>query len=252
MTGLSVGQAAVLAVAGVVGGAGNAAAGGGSLLTFPLLIGFGVPPLTANVTNTLGHAPGYVSIVAGLREELVGQRPWVFLLTPLAAVGAVLGAVLLSLSSQAMFGEIAPFLVLFACALLALQPWLRARMAHRHGGTAPMPLLIIGALIGCTYAAYFGAGAGFIVLGTFAVTIAADLRVLNALSRWCVCIANFVALPVLVALNPVDIPAAAMLWPSTLVGGYIGARLARRIPELHLRVVILALGLGGAAYLLWR
>jgi uncharacterized protein len=74
LSGVSVGEATVLAVAGIFGGAGNAAAGGGSLLTFPLLIGLGVPPLTANVTNTLGHAPGYVSIVAGLREELTGQR----------------------------------------------------------------------------------------------------------------------------------------------------------------------------------
>jgi uncharacterized protein len=252
LTALTVGHATVLALAGVVGGAGNAAAGGGSLLTFPLLIGFGVPPLTANVTNTLGHAPGYVSIVAGLREELVGQRRRVVLLTPLAAAGAVLGAILLSLSSQATFGEIAPYLVLFACALLAIQPWLRTRIAHRHGGTAPVPLLVGGALIGCTYAAYFGAGAGFIVLGTFAITVGAHLRVLNALSRWSVCIANFVALPALVALNPVNIRAAAVLWPCTLVGGYIGARLARRMPETLFRVVILALGLGGAAYLLWH
>jgi uncharacterized membrane protein YfcA len=249
---LTVGEAAVLTVAGIAGGAGNAAAGGGSLLTFPLLIGFGMPPLTANVTNTLGHAPGYVSIVAGLREELAGQRRRLMFLTPLAAVGAVLGAVLLSLSTQAMFGEIAPYLVLLACALLALQPWLRARMAHRRGGTAPMPVLVAGALIGCTYAAYFGAGAGFIVLGTFAITIVADLRVLNALSRWCICIANFVALPVLVTLNPVDIAAAAVLWPSTLVGGYIGARLARRMSEGLFRLLILSLGLAGAAYLFWR
>jgi len=252
LTVLPVGEVAVLTVAGIAGGAGNAAAGGGSLLTFPLLIGLGIPPLTANVTNTLGHAPGYVSIVAGLREELAGQRPRLTFLTSLAAVGAVLGAVLLSLSSQAMFGEIAPYLVLFACALLALQPRLRARMADRRGGTAPMPVLLAGALIGCTYAAYFGAGAGFIVLGTFAVTIAADLRVLNALSRFCICIANFVALPVLVALNPVDIAAAAVLWPSTLVGGYIGARLARRMPERLFRVLILSLGLAGAGYLFWR
>ena len=252
MAPLTIGELATLAIVGVVGGAGNAAAGGGSLLTFPILIGFGVPPLTANVTNTLGHAPGYVSIVAGLREELLGQRRRIVLLTPLAVVGGVLGAALLSFSSEAAFGVVAPYLVLFACILLALQPLLRNTISQRVGGTAPLPVLIGGALTGCVYAAYFGAGAGFIVLATLAITIAAELRSLNALSRLCVCIANIVALPVLVLLAPVSFPAAAALWPSTLIGGYVGARLARRLPEALFRIIILALGIGGAAYLFWR
>jgi uncharacterized protein len=249
---LGIGELVVLAGAGVLGGAGNAAAGGGSLLTFPIMVAFGVPPLTANVTNTLGHGPGYVSIVAGLREELVGQRRRVLLLTPLAAAGAVLGVLLLSFSSERAFGGVAPFLVLFACLLLALQPLLRTRLSERVGGTAPLPFLITGAFIGCTYASYFGAGAGFIVLGTLALTIAADLQSLNALSRLCVCIANFAALPLLVLLIPVNITAAAALWPSTLIGGYVGARVSRRLPESLFRAVILLLGLSGAAYLLVR
>jgi uncharacterized membrane protein YfcA len=242
----------VLAGAGVLGGAGNAAAGGGSLITFPILVGLGIPPLTANVTNTLGHGPGYISIVVGLREELGGQGRRVRLLAPLAVAGGVLGVALLLVSSAHAFGLIAPYLVLFACVLLALQPLLRARLAERAGGTAPLPFLVAGALIGCTYAAYFGAGAGFIVLGTLALTIAAHLQTLNALSRLCMCIANFVALPLMVLLIPVNIEAAAVLWPATLVGGYVGARVARRLPESLFRVLILALGLGGAGYLLWR
>ncbi|MBV9512675.1 MAG: sulfite exporter TauE/SafE family protein [Mycobacteriaceae bacterium] len=252
MASLTVGELVVIAGAGVLGGAGNAAAGGGSMLTFPILVAFGIPPLTANVTNTLGHAPGYVSIVVGLREELVGQRRMMLLLIPLAAVGAVGGAALLSLSSQKTFGVVAPYLVLLGCALLALQPWLRGRIAHRPGGTAPLPILVGGVLVGCGYAAYFGAGSGFIVLGTLAITIAADLRTLNALSRLSICVANFVALPVLVLLNPVAMSAAATMWPATLIGGYVGARVARRVPELLFRVLILVLGLGGAAYLLCR
>ena len=249
---IGVRELAVLAAAGVVGGAGNAAAGGGSMLTFPILIGFGIPPISANVTNTLGHAPGYVSIVAGLREELTGQRRRAWLLTPLAVAGGLAGAALLSVSSDRAFGLIAPYLVLLGCVLLALQPVLRRRIAERPSGTAPLPVLVTGALTGCVYAAYFGAGAGFIVLGTLAITIAADLQSLNALSRLCICIANFVALPVLVLLNPVNLTAAAVLWPTTLVGGYLGARLARRLPDLVFRLVVLALGVGGAVYLLLR
>jgi uncharacterized membrane protein YfcA len=246
------GQAALLAAVGVLAGAGNAAAGGGSLLTFPLLVGLGVPPLAANVTNTVGHAPGYVSIVAGLREELVGQKPRILQLTPVALLGAGLGAALLAVSSDHAFTEIAPYLVLFACGLLGLQPVLRRWVTRHPGGELPLPVLLTGAFIGCTYAAYFGAGAGFIVLGSLAVTIAADLRTLNALSRLLICIANFVALPLLLILTPIDMVAAAVMWPATLVGGYAGARLARRLPELAFRVVVIAIGLAGAAYLLSR
>jgi len=249
---LGPGDAAVLLAAGVLGGAGNAAAGGGSLLTFPLLVGLGIPPLVANVTNTVGHAPGYVSIVAGLREELVGQRRRILQLAPVAVAGAGLGAALLAVSSDRVFASIAPYLVLVACGLLALQPLLRKWVTRHPGGAMPTPVLIVGALTGCTYAAYFGAGAGFVVLGSLAVTIAADLHTLNAVSRLFICIANFAALPLLLVLTPIDIGAAAMLWPATLVGGYVGARLARRLPETVFRVVVIAIGLAGAVYLLMR
>ena len=240
----------VLVGAGLFGGAGNAAAGGGSLATFPVLIALGLPPITANVTNTLGHAPGYVSIVVGLREELSGQRRRVALLTPLAAAGAVMGAVGLSLPPSAGFRVAAPFLVLFACALIALQPLLRRHITARDGVSAPRPLVVIGMLAGCAYAGYFGAGAGFITLATLSLVLAPTLQTLNALSRLCICVANFVALPILLWLNPVDLMAAATLWPSTLIGGYLGARAARRLSDSVFRVLILALGLAGAAYLL--
>jgi len=246
------GQAAVLVIAGVVAGAGNAAAGGGSLLTFPLLIGLGIPPLSANVTNTVGHTPGYVSIVAGLREELAGQRRRILHLAPVAVAGAVLGAALLAVSSARAFAAIAPYLVVVACVLLALQPLLRRWVTRNPGATLPPPVLLVGTLVGCTYAAYFGAGAGFVVLGSLAVTIADDLRTLNALSRLFICIANFVALPLLLALTPINIGAAAIMAPATLVGGYAGARLARRLPEAGFRVVVVGMGLAGAGYLLLR
>jgi uncharacterized membrane protein YfcA len=252
MAALGTGEIAVLAAAGLLGGAGNAAAGGGSLLTFPLLVALGIPPLTANVTNTVGHAPGYLAIVAGLREELAGQRRHILLLTPVAVIGAVLGAALLAVSSDRAFAAIAPYLVLAACALLALQPVLRGWIARRPGAEVPTPLLLAGTLVGCTYAAYFGAGAGFIVLGSLAITIAADLRTLNALSRLLICIANFVALPLLILLTSIDIGAAAVLWPATLIGGYLGARLARRLPEKIFRAAVVTIGLFGTVYLLMR
>jgi uncharacterized membrane protein YfcA len=113
-------------------------------------------------------------------------------------------------------------------------------------------VLILGTLIGATYAAYFGAGEGFVVLGSLALTIAHDLRTLNALRRLFICTANFVALPLLLVLTPIDIGAAAIMWPATLVGGYLGARLTRRLPEAVFRLVVIAIGLAGALYLLAR
>ena len=250
MTALSPHALLILLGAGLLGGAGNAVAGGGSLATFPVLVGLGLPPITANVTNTLGHAPGYISIVAGLREELTGQRRRVALLTPLAAAGAAIGAVGLSLTPPDGFRIAAPFLVLFACALIAVRPRMLAHLRSRTRASAPGPLAVTGIVVGCAYAGYFGAGAGFITLATLSLVLAEPLQTLNALSRICICVANFVALPILLWLNPVDLAAAATLWPSTLIGGYLGARAARRLPESVFEVLILALGLAGAGYLL--
>ena len=240
----------ILVGAGLIGGAGNAVAGGGSLATFPVLIGLGLPPIIANVTNTLGHVPGYVAIVAGLREELTGQQRRVALLTPLAAAGAALGAVLLSLTPPNGFRIAAPFLVLFACALIAVRPRLVGHLTARQGRSAPGPLAVTGIVAGCAYAGYFGAGAGFITLATLSLVIADNMQTLNALSRICICVANVVALPILLWLNPVDLAAAATLWPSTLIGGYLGARATRRLPESVLRLLVVALGRAGAGYLL--
>ncbi|WP_167098247.1 sulfite exporter TauE/SafE family protein [Mycobacterium sp. DL592] len=242
-------QLAVLAVAGLVGGAANAAAGGGSMATFPVLIALGVPPISANVTNTLGHAPGYVAIVVGLRQELAGQRHRLRWLIPLAGCGAAAGAVLLSVTPSSVFRAAAPYLVLLACALIALQPLLRRSITVRPGGSAPAPALIGGLLLGCGYAGYFGAGAGFITLASLSLVLAGSLQVLNALSRLCICVANFVALPILLTLNSFDLTAAVTLWPTTMVGGYLGARAVRSLPEWLLRTLIITLGLAGAAYL---
>ena len=109
MPALSTHALLILVGAGLLGGAGNAAAGGGSLVTFPVLIGLGLPPITANVTNTLGHAPGYVAIVAGLREELTGQRRRVGMLTPLAAAGAAGEQMVTGLQTEKSDGDVGSY-----------------------------------------------------------------------------------------------------------------------------------------------
>src|SRR3954447_24805479 len=204
-------------------GAINSLAGGGSLLTFPMLVALGLSPLTANVTNTLGHTPGYASIVIGLREGLAGQRGRVIGALPATAVGAVAGAGLLTACSPDTFAALAPVLGMTSAALLgATAGGVPAELhpgARRHSSPA---FLAGGVLPGSAYAAFFGAGAGFILVATLSLCYAGDLRRLNALSRVVICVANVIALPVLVALNPVDLGAAAVMWPTTLAGGYVG------------------------------
>jgi uncharacterized protein len=241
-----------LGAAAFAAGAINSLAGGGSLLTFPLLVALGLPPLTANVTNTLGHTPGYASIVAGLREALAGQRQRVLAAIPLTVLGAAGGAVLLTVCSRSTFADVAPVLVAASAALLALGAR-RDRVAGLRPATRPREsraILAGGVLLGSAYAAFFGAGAGFIVLATLKLSYAGDLRALNAVSRLLICLANLVALPVLVALNPVDVGAASVMWPTTLVGGYMGARMSLRLPERALNAIVITLALIGAVYLL--
>jgi uncharacterized protein len=236
-------QLVVLGALAFVAGAVNSLAGGGSLLTFPLLVALGLPPLTANVTNSLGHAPGYVSIVAGLRDGLAGQRRRVVRALPATVGGAVAGAVLLAACSPHAFAAAAPLLVVTSAGLLTFA-W--------RGITPAAPLVAAGVLTGSIYASFFGAGAGFVVLAALSGRYDDGVRRLNALSRLLICIANLVALPLIVALNPFDLAAAAVMWPTTLLGGYAGARATRRMHETVLRRAVICLALVAAAYLLVR
>lgn len=218
-----------------------------------MLIATGLPPLTANVTNTVAQMPGYLSIVEGYRQDLNGQMPRIRALLIPAIVGALAGVALLRLGGADTFEAVVPWLVLGACALLAVQPRLKARLqreqGERTGLSAP---LILAVAAGCAYASYFGAAAGVLLLAILAVGITDRLQRLNALNRFLVLIANGVAVPVLILVSPVDWPSVAVLAPATLVGGAVGARLARRLPDPVLRAAVIALGLAVAVWLLLR
>lgn len=231
----------------------NAVAGGGSLLSFPVLIATGLPPLTANVTNTVAQMPGYLSIVEGYRPDLRGQGPRIRALIAPTLVGALAGVGLLALGGDETFEVVVPWLILGACALLAVQPRLaarlRARTEERTGLSAP---LVLAVAAGAAYASYFGAAAGVLLLAILAVGISDRLQRLNALNRFLVLIANAIAVPALILVAPVDWAAVAVLAPATLVGGAIGARLARRLPDQVLRAAVIVLGIGVAVWLLVR
>ena len=242
-----------LAGAGVVAGAVNAVAGGGSLLTFPALVATGLSPLTANITNTIAQVPGYVSIVEGYRKDLRGQGRRLRLLAVPTVLGAFAGVALLRLGGESAFEAVVPWLVLLACALLALGPRLREVVAAREGvSTRPSPGLVAAVFASGAYASYFGAAAGVLLLAVLALGVSDALQRLNALNRAFILLANVVAAPALIVLGPIDWPSVAALAPATLVGGAIGSRLARRLRDDALRWSVVALGVAVAVWLLLR
>lgn len=218
-----------------------------------MLIATGLPPLTANVTNTVAQMPGYLSIVEGYRPDLRGQGPRIRALLAPTLVGALAGVGLLALGGEETFEAVVPWLILGACALLAIQPRLaarlRARTEERTGLSAP---LLLAVAAGAAYASYFGAAAGVLLLAILAVGISDRLQRLNALNRFLVLLANAIAVPALILVAPVDWAAVAVLAPATLIGGAAGARLARRLADHHLRGAVIVLGIGVAVWLMFR
>lgn len=250
---MSTAELVVLAVTGVLAGAVNAVAGGGSLITFPALVATGLSPLTANVTNTIAQLPGYLTIVEGYRPHLRGQWPRLRVLLLPTLAGAAAGVALLRWGGEGAFEAVVPWLVLAACALLALGPRLRDRIAAREGEGARLSWGLGLAVFACgAYASYFGAAAGVLLLAVLALGIVDGLQRLNALNRVLILIANLAAAPALILLFPVDWTAVATLAPATLVGGAVGSRLARRLDDGVLRAIVIAIGIGVAIWMLMR
>jgi uncharacterized protein len=243
----------LLAVAGFLGGAVNAVAGGGSLLTFPALLAVGHSPLVANVTNTVGLLPGYLGGTVAYRRELADQGARVRSLGAAAAVGAGLGCVLLLASPEEAFDAVVPWLVLGSVVLLAAQPRVTAWLRRRDGEHRPRPVLlhVLVALCG-VYASYFGAAVGVVLLAVLGLLLVDALQRLNALKGTLSLTSSVVGAVVFAVVAPVAWSSAAVLAVSSLAGGRLGGGLARRLPDALLRGGVLLLGTGVGATLLLR
>lgn len=239
-----------VAAAGAAAGASNSIAGAGSLITFPTMVALGLPPLSANVTNTVGIIPGYVGGVLGYSDLLrqQGERFARFLVPML--IGAVLGTVALLLTSDAAFEAIVPVLIAASCLLLFFQPRLTARLTH--AGNEHSPYLTAGLLFCGAYGAYFGSAVSILLFAILALFVADTLQHLNAMKIVLVGCANLLAAVVYAFLAPVEWRYALTLMVSSLAGGRVGAHYARRIPADPLRIGIAAVGLVVAAVLAVR
>jgi uncharacterized membrane protein YfcA len=231
--------------AGLAAGTINAVVGSGTLITFPVLLAFGIPPVTANVSNNIGLVPGGVSGIVGYRRELSGQRPRIVRFAPWTSLGALSGAVLLLVLPAAAFKAIVPFFIVIALALILLQPRIGpplAARAARHGGRTPAwarPAVFATGI----YGGYFGAAQGIMLLAALGLAIPDDLQRINALKNVLGTMANFVAATVFVFAAHVDWTVVALIAGGSVVGGQIGSRYGRRLPPEVLRVIIVIVGI---------
>ena len=232
-------------VAGVFAGGINTVVGSGTLVTFPVLLAVGYPPVVANVSNTVGLVPGSVSGAIGYREELAGQRQRVLRLGVASLLGGITGAVLLLTLPESAFEAIVPVLIAIALVLVVLQPRLSRMVAARRTAARPHggPLLWTGIYGTGVYGGYFGAAQGIILLALMGIAIPdEDLQRLNALKNVLAAIVNGVAAVVFIAVAEVAWAPALILAVGAAVGGQIGAKVGRRLSPALLRGVIVVVG----------
>jgi uncharacterized membrane protein YfcA len=249
---MDLGDVALLLAAGLVAGVVNAVAGGGSLVSFPALIASGLPPLAANVTSSVAVTPGYLAAVAGSRGELAGQRHRITYLLLTATLGAAAGSALLLVSPERAFELAVPFLVLGATALLAFQePLRRAVRRVTPPGRDGVSLHVVVALAGL-YGGYFRPALGVVLVALLALVLNETMPRLNALKNVGQATIGVVTVAIFALFGPVEWLAVLVLVPTTILGGYAGARLGRRIPDAVWRVGIVAFGTGVGVLLLVR
>ncbi len=248
-------------LAGVAAGTINTVVGSGTLVTFPTLLAFGIPPVTANVSNTIGLVPGSLSGAIGYRKELAGQRSRLVKLGSASFLGAIAGALLLLWLPSAAFDAIVPVLIVLGCVLVILGPRISKRVAARaesrgglaeHGASWVWPAICLTGV----YGGYFGAAQGVLLMAVLGIGVADSMQRHNATKNVLALVVNLIAAIVFVFLAYVDVPyvpnggtgtvnwgAAGLIAIGSVVGGQIGATVGRRLPPNVLRAVIVVVGI---------
>ncbi len=230
--------------AGVAAGGLNAVVGSGTLITFPTLLAFGFPPVLANVSNNLGLVPGTLSAAYGYRREMKGQFRRLVRFGTASLIGGLIGALLLLKLPDDAFQAVVPVLILSACLLVLLQPWLTRRLRNREGGgraDGGIPMWC-GVLATGVYGGYFGAAQGVLLMALFGTFLLDDLQRLNAAKNVLASIVNGVAAVVFIVVADIDWTAAGLIAAGSTVGGLVGARYGRRLPPLAMRTFIVVVG----------
>ncbi|GAA4364294.1 sulfite exporter TauE/SafE family protein [Nocardioides caricicola] len=245
---MSVFEVVAILLAGVAAGTINTVVGSGTLITFPTLLAFGVPPVTANVSNTVGLVPGSVSGAIGYRRELSGQRSRVLRLSVASLLGGAAGAVLLLVLPDDAFAAIVPALIVLGLVLVVFQPRISGWVARRHDATGGMPYhgtwwVWPGVAVTGVYGGYFGAAQGVLLMAVLGTGVDEDLQRLNAVKNVLAAIVNAVAGVIFIVVADVDWWIVLLIGVGSVIGGQIGATVGRRLPSTVLRVVIVLVGL---------
>lgn len=236
----------LIALAAVAAGAVNALAGGGTLITFPMLIFVGLPAVAANVTNTVALCPGYFGATLAQSKDLQGQRKRLWLFLPAGVAGGVIGGALLLNTGERLFRDLVPFLILLASMLLASQDLLRAWIARHTGedgspnGSEYWASLPVG--LAAIYGGYFGAGLSVIVLAVLALLLDDSLTRLNALKQAIAFSINIAAAIFFLFSGQVAWLAALVMAGGALLGGLLGGKLAGYVQPSTLRWIVVCIG----------
>ncbi|MGE5226466.1 MAG: sulfite exporter TauE/SafE family protein [Planctomycetaceae bacterium] len=246
----------VVGAAALAAGAVNALAGGGTLISFPVLTAVGVPALQANVTNTVALSPGYLGGTLAQSKDLAGQARRVRLLVPTGVLGGLVGGILLVSTNETTFRTLVPYLILLASGMLALQDRIRAwvvRRTERRAGADPgVGWILAPTFLASVYGGYFGAGLGVILLAVLGLVIEDTLTRINALKQILSFWVNVTAASFFVFSGKVVWPAAIVMAVGALAGGSIGGRFAHRMRPESLRRIVVSIGVVVAAIYLIR
>lgn len=243
-------EVGVIALAGVWAGMINTVVGSGTLVTFPVLVALGYPPVTATTSNAIGLISGSITGAVGYRKELAGHGPRVLRYGIASFLGAILGAVLLLSLPHDAFETIVPVLVGLAVLLVAVQPVLARRLRNREQrDRTSSPLLYFLIFLVGVYGGYFTAAQGIMLVGVMGLLVADPLQRLNAFKNTLASVVNLVAGVIYAVVAPVDWSVVGIIAASSIVGGLLGAKVGRRLQPALLRSVIIVIGIA-AVFLL--
>lgn len=244
-------EVAIIAVAGVWAGLINAVVGSGTLVTFPVLVALGYPPVTATTSNAIGLITGSVTGAVGYRSELVGQGRRLAGYAVASLLGAICGSMLLLSLPADAFETIVPILVGISVVLVIVQPMLSRRLGGREAVDRPAsPVLYVLIFLVGVYGGYFTAAQGIMLVGVMGLLVADPLQRLNAFKNTLSAVVNLVAGAIYAFVAPVSWPVVAVLAASSIVGGLLGASVGKRLSPAVLRGAIVAIGVAAVVHLL--
>jgi uncharacterized protein len=247
----------LIVVSALVAGVMNSIAGGGTLLTFPALVGIGVPPIVANATSTLALWPGVAGSLWGYRRELSGVRQWAISIAVPSVLGGITGALLLLVTPADRFDRLIPCLVIGASVLFTAQRPLMRHLRRSapdgdpdHEPARPSTPVLVYQFLVSVYGGYFGAGIGILMLAALGYMGFKNIHRMNGLKNWGALCINLVAAVTFAVSSVVDWRVAIAMATGATVGGYGGSRLAQRVRQEYVRRAIVVIGFGSGIWLL--